>query len=227
MLALALLLLGRSAHAAPPEKKAPEKRAPPAPYSVFIPVDEHDQPTGGKYYVPEPFYEQLYRRAGPAAEKPQGWLIASGVYRASLSKEAMSQRLAVEELRVSFDLHVFGHAVRVRIPFRRDEAKLLPGASLLDGRAIQPEWAADGSALLLDVAEPGQYRLELLMQPAVRAGAAHVGLRPGHSALGHVAPGIDVARRRAAGRDDFRGRRRSAATSKPAGSWPIWDPPSD
>ena len=52
--------------------------------------------------MPEPFYDQLYRRAALPAEKPQGWLIASGVYRASLSKEAMSQRLAVEELRAAF-----------------------------------------------------------------------------------------------------------------------------
>ncbi len=226
VLALALLLLGRSAHAAPPEKKAPEKKAPPAPYSVFIPVDEHDQPTGGKYYVPEPFYEQLYRRAGPAAEKPQGWLIASGVYRAALSKEAMSQRLAVEELRVSFDLHVFGRGARVRIPFRRDEAKLLPGASLLDGRAVQPEWAAEGSALLLDVAEPGQYRLELLMQPAVRAGAGTSGfdLAIPRLATSRLELTLPEARRRSR---RFPRPAPSAATSKRPGSWPISDPPSD
>ena len=58
---------------------------------------------------------------------------------------------------------------------RRDEAKLLPDGSLLDGRAIQPEWQADGNALLLDVAEAGQYRLELALRPAVRASAAGLG----------------------------------------------------
>jgi hypothetical protein len=114
----------------------------------------------------------LYLRAAATAEKPQGWLIASGVYRASLSKDTASPRLLVEELSVDFDLHVFGRAARVRLPFHRDEAKLLPDKSLLDGRQIQPEWEADGSALIVDIAEPGQYRLELAMRPTARAGDA-------------------------------------------------------
>ena len=147
------------------EKKAAEKRTPSSPYRVFVPVDEHDRPSGGKYYVPEPFYDQLYRRTASQAEKPQGWLMAAGVYRATLAKEEMSQRLAVEELRVRFDLHVFSNSVRVRIPFRRDEVQLLPGASQLDGRAIQPQWAADGGALVVEIPEPGQFRLELALRP--------------------------------------------------------------
>ena len=36
-------------------------------------VDERQRPTGGKCYVPEPFYDQLYHRASAAEEKPQGW----------------------------------------------------------------------------------------------------------------------------------------------------------
>ncbi len=148
------------------EKKAAEKKAPSPTYRVFVPVDEHQQPNGGKYYVPEPFYDQLYRRSASLAEKPQGWLIAAGVYRASLAKEEMSQRLVVEELHAAFDLHVFSNSARVRIPFRRDEVNLLPGASQLDGRAIQPQWSSDGSALVVDIPEPGQFRLELVLRPA-------------------------------------------------------------
>ena len=67
---------------------------------------------------------------------------------------------------------MFGRAARVRIPFRRDEAKLLPDASLLDGRAVQPEWEADGSALVVEIPEPGQYRLELV---AAAGGAGRSG----------------------------------------------------
>ena len=33
------------------------------------------KPTGGKVYVPEPFYQELYRRTTAAAEKSPGWLI--------------------------------------------------------------------------------------------------------------------------------------------------------
>jgi hypothetical protein len=200
VLALGLLLWGSAAHGAPPEKKAAaskaaesgtpektaaetktaekkaaEKKTPSAPYSVFVPVDEHQQPSGGKYYVPEPFYDRLYRRAASLAEKPQGWLMAGGVYRAALAKEEMSQRLAVEELRAEFDLHVFSNSVRVRIPFSRDEVQLLPGASQLDGRAIQPQWSADGSALVVEIPEPGQFRLELALGPTLRNAAGGSG----------------------------------------------------
>ncbi len=239
VLALTLLLLGSSARRGAGREGSrgegggrgeggkegcPEEGAP-APYAVFIPVDEHDQPTGGKYYLPEPFYEQLYRRAALKAEKPQGWLIASAVYRAALSKEAMSQRLAVEELRVDFDLHVFGRGARVRIPLRRDEAKLLPDGSLLDGRAIQPEWQADGNALLLDVAEAGQYRLELALRPAVRASAAGLGfdLAIPRLATSRLELTLPEGRRRS------RCRRRpapSARKSKPPAWWSSWGPPN-
>ena len=77
--------------------------------------------------------------------------MASGSYRASLAREAASQRLVVERLTAGFDLHVFSRA-RVRLPFHRDEVTLLPEQSLLDGRVIRPEWEADGRALVVEVA---------------------------------------------------------------------------
>ena len=40
----------------------------------------------------------------------------------------------------------------------------------LDDRAVQPEWETDGSALLLEIAEPGEYRLELTLRPTVQPG---------------------------------------------------------
>ena len=183
LLALVALLLGSAARGAEPEqpasppkesaaKAAAATKAAAAAQPVFIPIDEHQQPTGGKYYVPESFYDRLYRRAAVLAEKPQGWLITAATYRASLATEAVSQRLAVEQLSVDFDLQVFSQAVRVRLPFRREETKLLPDQSLLDGRPVQPEWEADGSALVVEIAEPGQYRLELAMRPTTHAGAA-------------------------------------------------------
>jgi hypothetical protein len=171
LLAAAIVLAPAAAGGAGPQEQEPRKKSPP-PYSVFIPVDERQQPVGGKYYLPEPLYDQLYRRAASAAEKPQGWLLAGGIYRASLAKETASQRLAVDQLHVDFNLHVFSRGARVRIPFRRDEARLLPEGSLLEGRAVQPEWETDGSALVLEVSEPGQYRLELAIQPTARAGGA-------------------------------------------------------
>ena len=167
ILMAAVLLVSDPLHAAQPKQK--ETPQPPT-YSVFVPVDEHQQPTGGKYYVPEALFDQLYHRAAVRAEKPQGWLIASATYRASLSKETASQRFVVDQLTAEFDIHVFGSVARVKIPFRHEEVKLLPGEALLDGRPIQPEWEANNDSLVIEIAEPGEYRLEVSLRPTMRTG---------------------------------------------------------
>ena len=79
---------------------------------------------------------------------------------------------------------MFGRGARVRIPFRRDEARLLPNASLLDGRPVQPEWETDGGAFVVDIPEPGQYRLDLAVQPAAR-GSGRVGFDMAIPCFGH------------------------------------------
>ena len=138
--------------------------------SVFIPVDEKQQPTRGKYFLSEPFFAELYRRAALRAEKPQGWMITSAVYRAALAEDAAQAGHMVDRLTAEFEIRVFnaaGHplAGRVRIPLRREEVSLEPGQAQLDDRAVQPDWEPDGAALLLDIPEPGDYRLELTLRP--------------------------------------------------------------
>jgi hypothetical protein len=153
----------------------PELRLPVPVHRVFIPVDQNEQPTGDRYYVPEEIYHQLLRGGAAATDKPYGWLIKAATYRGALSRETASQRLVVEELRASFALQVFDAAARVRIPFGREGANLLPGGVLLDGRPIQPEWETDGSALLFEVPQPGEYHLELPLRPTVRTDGAMAG----------------------------------------------------
>jgi hypothetical protein len=168
---LAAMLLGGGALRAADTAKPPR----PVTYSVFIPVDAQQQPTGGKYFLSEDFYDRLYRRAAMRSEKPQGWLIAGAAYRGTLAKDAASQRLLVDRLTAGFDLLVYDAAARVRIPFRHAEAKLLPGEARLDDRPVQPEWEADGSALVIEVAQPGEYRLELALRPTMRGGSGPAG----------------------------------------------------
>ena len=139
-------------------------------YCVFVPVDARQKPVGGRVYVPEAFYQELYRHASPV-EKPPAWMIVGAVYRGDLTKEGAPGRLAVGGLRVQYDLRVFERATRVRIPLRAEGANLLPGSVLLDGRAIELEWEADAGAFAFEVAEPGDYRLGLSLRPAVRGGA--------------------------------------------------------
>ncbi|MEE8452799.1 MAG: hypothetical protein V3R99_12820, partial [Thermoguttaceae bacterium] len=141
-------------------------------HRVFIPIDENEQPEGDKYYVPTELYNILFRRDAATTENPQGWLIAGATYRGRLSRSTMSGQLVVDRLRASFKLLVFDHTRRIRIPLGRRGANLLPDGALLDGQVIRPEWEPDGEALLIEVPQPGQYRLELTLQPTMRTVAA-------------------------------------------------------
>jgi hypothetical protein len=137
-------------------------------YRVFIPIDKEKKPAGDKVYLPEKFYIELYRRAAAAKQEPQGWLLGSAVYRGTLEREPATGRTACEAINARFDLKVFGRMVQVRIPFRRENARLIPDRAALDGRPILPQWEADGCVLSFEVQEPGDYRLELGFWPAPR-----------------------------------------------------------
>jgi len=144
-------------------------------HRVFIPVDDDEQPTGDKYYAPETLYQQLHRRAAAAAVQPQGWLIRAATYRGVLSRQGSSGRLMVDKLKAIFDVQVFGLIARIRIPFLGKEAILAPDGVLLDGRVIQPEWEPEDGVLALEVPEPGRYRLELYLRPAMPSGIPPAG----------------------------------------------------
>ena len=133
LLAALMLCGGDSAAAGQPAK------APPATYSVFIPVDAKQQPTHGKYFLPEPFFAELYRRAALQAEKPQGWMIASAVYRAALAEDAAQAGHVVDRLTAEFEIRVFDAAARVRIPCapRRGQPRTGPGPTRRSRRAAR------------------------------------------------------------------------------------------
>ena len=97
--------------------------------------------------------------------------------RGVLAAEPVSGRLTVDTLRWQYELQVFGVHPR-RIPLRNEGANLLPNGVLLDGRPIESEWEPDAVALAFDVAEPGQYRLEVLLRPTIRGTVGTGGLRP-------------------------------------------------
>jgi hypothetical protein len=154
----AFMLCGGSARAEPPRDAS-------AANSIFIPVNNNGDPTGGKYLVPESFFSELFRRTALRVEKPQGWMIAAAAYRAALTEDVATHDYAVDRLTAEYEVHVFSAPARVRIPLHRDEVSLVPGQAQLDDRPIQPDWEADSSALLVDIAEPGEFRLELALRP--------------------------------------------------------------
>lgn len=138
-------------------------------HRVFIPSDNKGRPIGHGYYqVPEAFYGELRRRALLATEEPQGWLLKSANYQGTLLRDAVQPRQALVELSLRIDFQVFTPDTRVRIPLGRDGANLLADFALLDGRATKVEWEEGGQALRCESLDPGDYRLQLLLRPAVR-----------------------------------------------------------
>ena len=124
------------------KSKAAEKKAAPAPYRRLHPRRRASSAHAAANTICRSrSTTSCIAGPRPTAEKPQGWLIASAVYRAALAKEAMSQRLAVEELARPLSTCTFS-AMRRGCGFPSAATRRTPArASLLDGRAVQPEWA--------------------------------------------------------------------------------------
>ena len=208
---LPALLLGRAAKGATPpapaDDAAEKQAAAPPLYRVLTPVDENKTPTGGKVYVSEPLYQELYRRAAAAGNSP-GWLIQAAAYRGVLAAESVSGRLAVDVLRAQYDLHIFGRATRVRIPFRAEGVIVLPNGVSLDGRAIQPQWEQNGAAAGVRRGRAGPVSPG---NPAAAHDSQYRGarrVRLSGAPRGQFAAGIDASAARAADRGAVGLRRR-------------------
>ena len=103
-------------------------------YRVFVPIDDKQQLTGGKYYVPEELYKRLLQLSGNAGGKPKGWLASSVVYRGELARDPVTKQLRVSTLTARIDLQVLSSQAEVHLPFPRDAA----GEAIL---GVPPGWS--------------------------------------------------------------------------------------
>ena len=137
---------------------------------VFVPVDKQGQPTGGKYYVSEDFYSELWRRASLADQKPRGWLLNSATYRGRLGWQTASERLALTDFKAVFDIEIIGALQRVEIPLGASVDHWNLDQAKLDGRQIEPAWEEDGT-LVFYAEQTDWCRLELSLRPVTNYGA--------------------------------------------------------
>ena len=198
---VAMLLLGCVGAAWGGEIADKPAAAPGTVYSVFLPIDDKQQPAGDKVYVPEGLYGVLQRLAAARAKEPQGWQLTGAAYRTSLAWQAVPEELAMGELKVVFDLQVLGRNVDVRIPLAHEGVRLVPGGALLDGRPIQPDWPEGSDRLVFPVAEPGPCRVELSLRPVLQAAGGlvtfemkipRVAVSRLEAAIPQDAPGLEV-----------------------------------
>jgi len=142
-------------------------------HRVIVPVDDSQQPHGGKYYIAEDFYSQLYRQAALANGTPKGWLLAKPRYQGQLVRDPVSKHLSMPSLKAVFDLHVLQSQAPLRIPFPRDGSASPVASARLDGRPIALVWSAASDAIVLPSLPAGRYRLELeLTAPPQTVGAS-------------------------------------------------------
>jgi hypothetical protein len=124
--------------------------------------------------VPERFYSELERLAAAPPGEPQRVELAGAIYRGTLAWQSTPEELAVQDFRAIYDVRVEGRQVRVRLPVGGEGARLVPGGALLDGRPLAVRPGVEGG-LEFDVADPGQYRLELSFRPVLQTSGGMLG----------------------------------------------------
>lgn len=147
------------------EDAQPAQRKSPPVYTILVPIGKDRQPTGDTWYVPLEFYRALSERAAARIPARRDWLTTGARYRGRMEWNVAQTRLQMSELKAIYDIEVFGRQTQLRFPLGRDSVTLLPAGATLDGRAVEPVWDERGQGLLLDVAEPGEHRVELSLRP--------------------------------------------------------------
>jgi hypothetical protein len=159
----------------PRAASANAQKADPPLYRVVVPADAQQNPRGGKYYIPQEFYNQLSRQSAAANGQPKDWLITRAYYQGSLARDPVHKQLGLSQLKVSLDLHVFQSHRSIGIPFPREGTANPVFAARLDGRAIPLAWNTTGDELAIVVPGAGEYRVELDLQPTLQTDSTTAG----------------------------------------------------
>ena len=166
VVALALAVTAAAAHALGDDAAGPATTSESAVHNVFVPVDADDKP-GALYQVPLDFLEELRRRASASTDEPRGWLVTGAAYECALARGKPDEPIGVSQFVVRYHLHVISPDAHVRLRLDRRQAELADDSATLDGQPISLDWQDEGTLLVCDVAEPGDYLLEFRLVPTV------------------------------------------------------------
>jgi hypothetical protein len=187
---LGMLFLALCMHGAMPRdaRGEPSNNNSTTPYRVLVPMGANLAPSGDKVFVPEPFYRELSQKAASATEPCPGSLIVSAAYRGELTRESVSGRLMIGNLKALYDVDVLANATRVRIPLRAGGMVGPRAEVMLDGRTVPAEWDSHAGVLSVDVVHAGLCRIEIPLHPTSPSNGVQAGLdlaipRVAHSQL--------------------------------------------
>ncbi len=132
---------------------------PSSPAMILAPLNKDDKP---EYYVPEPFCQELLRRASQIEAEAPEWLLREANYQARLNWQATGEPLTVAEFTVEFTLEILKANEKVAIPLGKTVDDWSLEAAWLDGRRINDYTWGDGEfAFSADPVERCELKLQL------------------------------------------------------------------
>jgi len=134
-------------------------------HKVLIPINEKEEPIGD-YYLPRQFHRQLRQLAQDSDNASGAWLIQSAVYRCSLEPNDLSDQLFLAQMQAVYEIESFSDGTEVPIDLRRDQISLVEGEVLLDDRPIDLAWNKAGTALVVQIDQPGKHQLKIGLHPS-------------------------------------------------------------
>jgi hypothetical protein len=169
LLALTALNVDRAAAQDQPPSEAVRPE-----YRVFIPCDDQGKPTGGRYSVPEAFYNALVDRASSTGATSPAWSLRAANYRLALSDNVAARGLEVTELIATFDVVVERTGAKILLPLRRDAVSTADNAVKVDGQVVDVVWD-DASTMSIEAPMSGLLQLEVSLRPSVQVFADGTG----------------------------------------------------
>lgn len=131
--------------------------------SVYVPVDENDEPTG-VIYIDDEFYRQLVERDDSNRLEPTH-LFQSAIYWADFSRSDQSD---ASQLRVEFTVTTFADRVRIPLP-AFGGAELNIDSIRLNRETPKLETLPSGELAII-AGNPGDYRVDLELQVQLGGG---------------------------------------------------------
>ena len=132
-------------------------------YKILVPINADQEPSGSTYYVPEPFYRELYRRAQGIDAYDRGPLFLSANYLIRRKPEPTDATQAGLQLQAEFEVQIAQGRSELNLTIGGKSAEVASGGVHVDGVDSKFQWDAATGELKIPDVEPGVRQLRVLL----------------------------------------------------------------